>query len=184
MVFEDLHWIDPTSQELLDHTIQRVGSLPILLIATFRPEFKPPWQGSSYIRICALNRLTRNEAVSLIGRLTGGKALPPEVLHDIVQRTDGVPLFVEELTKVVLEGGFLQEQADRYVIDGPLPSLAIPNTLQASLMARLDRLAQAKELAQIGAVIGREFSHELLAAVAAQDDQSLRSALDRLIDWV
>ena len=182
MVFEDLHWIDPTSQELLDHTIQRVGSLPILLIATFRPEFKPPWQGSSYIRICALNRLTRNEAVSLIERLTGGKALPPEVLHDIVQRTDGVPLFVEELTKVVLEGGFLQEQADRYVIDGPLPPLAIPNTLQASLMARLDRLAPAKEVAQIGAVIGREFSHELLAAVAAQDDQSLRSALDRLID--
>jgi class 3 adenylate cyclase/predicted ATPase len=182
MVCEDLQWIDPTSRELLDRMIQRVASLPILLIATFRPEFEPPWAGSSYVTICALNRLTRNEAVSLVERLTGGKTLPLEVLDQIVQRTDGVPLFVEELTKAVLEGGVLQEQADRYVIDGPLPLLAIPNTLQASLMARLDRLAPAKEIAQIGAVIGREFSHDLLAAVAGHHGQDLQSALDRLID--
>jgi class 3 adenylate cyclase/predicted ATPase len=182
MVFEDLQWIDPTSRELLEQMVKRVASLPTLLITTFRPEFKAPWEGFSYVTLRALNRLTQSEAVSLIERVTGGKALPPEVLDQIMQRTDGVPLFIEELTKAVLEGGMLQEQADRYTINGPLPSLAIPNTLQASLMARLDRLASAKDVAQIGAVIGREFSHDLLAAVAGQHDQDLQSALDRLID--
>jgi class 3 adenylate cyclase/predicted ATPase len=182
LIFEDLQWIDPTSGELLDLVIKRVGSLTILLIATFRPEFIAPWKGFSYVTLHALNRLTRSEAVSLIEGLTGGKAMPPEALEQILQRADGVPLFIEELTKTVLEGGFLQEQTDRYVVNRPLPPFAIPSTLQASLMARLDRIAPAKEVAQIGAVIGREFSYELLAAVAAGSDQDLQSALDQLTD--
>jgi predicted ATPase len=182
MIFEDLQWIDPTSRELLDNAIRRVASLPLFLIATYRPEFKAPWEVSSHVTVCTLNRLSRGEGVALIERLTGGKALPPEVLDQIVRRTDGVPLFIEELTKAVLEGGLLEEQADRYTIHGLLPSRAIPDSLHASLIARLDRLAPAKDVAQIGAVIGREFPHELLVAVAAQSEASLRLALDQLID--
>jgi class 3 adenylate cyclase/predicted ATPase len=182
VVFEDLQWIDPTSFELLEDMVERVSSLPVLLIANFRSDFKPPWVGFSSVTLCTLNRLARRECVALIERLTGGKALPPDVLEKILQHTDGVPLFIEELTKAVLEGGLLEDQGDRYALSGPLPPLAIPNTLQASLMARLDRLAPAKEIAQIGAVIGREFSHELLAAVAVQSEQDLQTALDRLAD--
>lgn len=182
MIFEDLQWIDPTSRELLEHIIERTGALPMLLLATFRPEFEPPWVSSSNVTLSTLNRLTRLETISLIERLTGGKSLPGEVLDQIVQRTDGVPLFVEELTKSVLESGLLREDPDRYLISGPLPPFAIPSTLQASLMARLDRLASAKEVAQIGSVIGREFSHELLTAIAAAPAQYLRLALDQLID--
>jgi class 3 adenylate cyclase/predicted ATPase len=182
VVFEDLQWIDPTSLEMLEQMVERVPSLPVLLIGNFRSDFRAPWVGASFVTMCTLNRLAPLEGVALIDRLTGGKALPPEVLDQILQRTDGVPLFIEELTKEVLEGSLLEEKSDRYVMRGPLPELGIPNTLQASLMARLDRLAQAKEVAQIGAVIGREFSHELLASVAAQNAQELQSALDRLTD--
>jgi predicted ATPase len=170
LAFEDLQWIDPTSFELLERIVERVSSLSVLLIANFRSDFKPPWVGAANVTVCALNRLT------------GGKALPPDVLEQILQRTDGVPLFIEELTKAVLESGLLEEHADRFVMGRPLPSLAIPDTLQASLMARLDRLPEAREIAQIGAVIGREFPHELLAAVAGRNDQDLQCALDRLIE--
>src|ERR1700738_3904703 len=141
MVFEDAHWIDPTSRELLDLTVERVRSLPVLLIVTFRPEFQPPWTGQPQVTMLALNRLDRHDRTALVEQIASGKVLPDEVIGQIVDRTDGVPLFVEELTKSVLESGLLREEADSYVLDGVLPALAIPTSLHASLMARLDRLA-------------------------------------------
>jgi predicted ATPase len=171
MVFEDAHWIDPhwidpTSRELLDLTIERVRSLPVLLIVTFRPEFQPPWTGQPQVSIVALNRLDRRDRVVLVDQIADGKTLPDEVVAQIVDRADGVPLFVEELTKSVLESGLLREERDRYVLDGALPPFAIPTSLHASLLARLDRLASVRHVAQIGAAIGREFSYELLRAVS------------------
>ena len=144
MVFEDAHWIDPTSRELLDLTVERVRSLPVLLIVTFRPEFQPPWTGQPQVTMLALNRLDRHDRTALVEQIAGGKALPDEVVDQIVDRTDGVPLFVEELTKSVLESGLLREEADRYVLDRALPPFAIPTTLHDSLMARLDRLASVR----------------------------------------
>ena len=129
MVFEDAHWIDPTSRELLDLTVERVRSLPVLLIVTFRPEFQPPWTGQPQVTMLALNRLDRRDRTALVEQIAGGKALPDEVVDQIVDRTDGVPLFVEELTKSVLESGLLREEADRYVLDRALPPFAIPTTL-------------------------------------------------------
>jgi class 3 adenylate cyclase len=160
MVFEDAHWIDPTSRELLDLTVERVRSLPVLLIVTFRPEFQPSWTGQPQVSMLALNRLDRRDRTVLVEQIAGGKALPDEVVGQIADRTDGVPLFVEELTKSVLESGVLREEADRYVLDRALPPFAIPMSLHDSLMARLDRLASVRLVAQIGAAIGREFSYE------------------------
>ncbi len=177
MLFEDAHWADATSLELLDLVIESVRRLPALLLITFRPEFEAPWWGMPDIATVSLGRLDRVQAETLVERVTGGRKLPAEVLEQIVAKTDGVPLFVEELTKNVLESGLLIEEPDRYRLDGPLPPLAIPSTLQDSLMARLDRLAAAKEIAQIGAAIGREFSYALLHAVVGRDEASLRSAL-------
>ncbi len=154
MVFEDAHWIDPTSRELLDLTVERVRSLPVLLIVTFRPEFQPPWTGQPQVTMLTLNRLDRRDRTALVEQISGGKALPHEVREQIVDRTDGVPLFVEELTKSVLESGLLREEADRFVLDRALPPFAIPTTLQDSLMARLDRLASVRLVAQMGAAIG------------------------------
>jgi class 3 adenylate cyclase len=151
MVFEDAHWIDPTSRELLDLTVERVRSLPVLLIVTFRPEFQMPWTGQPQVSMLALNRLDRRDRTALVEQIAGDKALPDEVVDQIADRADGVPLFVEELTKSVLEGGLLREEADRYVLDGPLPPFAIPTSLHDSLMARLDRLASVRHVAQIGA---------------------------------
>ena len=159
MTFEDLHWIDPTSLELLSLIIDRIASLPVLLLATSRPEFTPPWPNHSHVSTVALGRLGRAEVLALVDGVTKSKALPPEVLDQIVARTDGVPLFIEELTKAVLESGLLQEAGNRFELAGPLPRLAIPSTLHASLLARLDRLAPVRDLAQIGAAIGREFSY-------------------------
>ena len=181
MVFEDAHWIDPTSRELLDLTVERVRSLPVLLIVTFRPEFQPPWTGQPQVTMLALNRLDRRDRTALVAQIAGGKALPDEVVAQIVDRTDGVPLFVEELTKSVLESGLLREEADRYVLDGALPPFAIPTTLHASLMARLDRLASVRLVAQIGAAIGREFSYALLRAVSRLPEDELQAALARLV---
>jgi predicted ATPase len=144
MVFEDAQWIDPTSRELLDLFVERVRSLPVLLIVTFRPEFLPPWIGQPQVTMLALNRLDRHDRTALIAQITGGKVLPGEVSKQIVDRADGVPLFVEELTKSVLESGLLREETDRYVLDGALPPFAIPTTLHASLLARLDRLASVR----------------------------------------
>jgi predicted ATPase len=167
MAFEDAHWIDPTSRELLDLTVERVGSLPVLLIVTFRPEFQPPWIGQPQVTTLALNRLDRRDRTVLVEQIAGGKALPDEVVAHIADRTDGVPLFVEELTKSVLESG--------------VPLVGIPTTLHDSLMARLDRLASVRRVAQIGAAIGREFSYPLLHTVSTLPEDELRSALGRLV---
>jgi class 3 adenylate cyclase/predicted ATPase len=181
MVFEDAHWIDPTSRELLDLIVERVHSLPVLLVVTFRPEFEPPWTGQPRVSMLALNRLDQHDRTALILQIAGGKVLPDEVVNQIVDRTDGVPLFVEELTKSVLESGLLREEVDRYVFDGALPSFAIPTSLHDSLMARLGRLASVRQLAQIGAAIGREFSYALLQTVSRLSQDELHAALDRLV---
>ena len=181
IVFEDVHWIDPTSRELLDLTVERVRSLPVLLVVTFRPEFRPPWTGQPWVSILPLNRLDRCDRTALVLQISAGKPLPYEVVEQIVDRTDGVPLFVEEVTKSVLESGFLREEADRYVLDGTLPPFAIPTSLHDSLMARLDRLASVRHVAQIGAAIGREFSYRLLQKVSRLSQDELRAALARLV---
>src|SRR5271165_1344608 len=177
MIVEDAHSIDPTSRELLDLTVERVASLPVLLIVTFRPEFQPPWTGQPQVTMLALNRLDRHDRTALVEQIAGGRALPDEVVAQIVDRTDGVPLFVEELTKSVLESGLLREEGDRYVLDHALPPFAIPTTLHASLMSRLDRLASVRLVAQIGAAIGREFSYTLLRTVSRLPEGDLQAAL-------
>jgi class 3 adenylate cyclase/predicted ATPase len=180
MIFEDVQWIDPTSLEVLGRTVDRIKTLPALLIVTFRPEFNPPWVGQSRVTSVTLNRLGEREAAAIISRLVGNKELPADVMAEIVERTDGIPLFVEEMTKAVLEAES-EGDARRTAAAVPSPALAVPASLHASLMARLDRLGPAKEVAQIGAAIGREFSHALLAAVVRKPDAEFNSALDRLI---
>ncbi|MGY8704923.1 AAA family ATPase [Bradyrhizobium sp. 18BD] len=181
MVFEDVHWIDPTSLELLDRIVDRVATLRVLLIITFRPEFTPAWIGRSHVTLMGLSRLPRPQRAEMMMRVTGGKALPPEIAIQIIDRTDGVPLFIEELTKAVIESGMLADAGDRFDARGPVPRLAIPTSLHASLMARLDRLAPVRELAQIGAALGRSFSHELISAVAAMPQQQVDGALAQLV---
>jgi predicted ATPase/class 3 adenylate cyclase len=181
VIFEDVHWIDPTSLELLALGVERVAQNRALFLITARPEFVPPWPLHSHVTTIHLSRLGRRDGVALIGRVTGGKSLPEAVIDELLMRTDGVPLFIEELTKTLLESGLLQHRDDRYVLDGPLPSWAIPATLQGSLLARLDRLASAKEVAQIGATVGREFFYELLSAVSALPQNTLDQALNQLI---
>jgi predicted ATPase len=179
MLFEDVHWADATSLEVLDLTVERVRALPVLAIFTFRPEYEAPWTGLSHITNIMLDRLAPAEVETLAGHVAG-RPLPPEVTAQIIAKTDGVPLFVEELTKAVLESGLLIEGPQGWRLDAPLPPFAIPATLQDSLAARLDRLAPVKEVAQIGAAIGREFSYPLLRAVAGRDEPALRMALAQL----
>ena len=181
MIFEDVQWIDPTSLEALGRVVDRIKTLPVLLIVTFRPEFNPPWVGQSRVTSVTVNRLGEREAEAIIARLVGNKELPADVMAEIVERTDGIPLFVEEMTKAVLEAGS-EGEARRTVAAVPSPALAVPASLHASLMARLDRLGSAKEVAQIGAAIGREFSYEILAAVAGLPDVVLQDALIRLAE--
>ncbi len=181
VIFEDVHWMDPTSLELLTVTVERVRQLRVLLVITARPEFVQPWPDYAHVTTVTLARLGRAGGAAIIQRITGGKTLPEDVMNQILARTDGVPLFVEELTKTVLESGLLREQNGHYVLEHPLPSLAIPTTLHASLMARLDRLAPVREVAQIGAVVGREFSYDLLNAVAGFPREELEEALGRLV---
>jgi class 3 adenylate cyclase/predicted ATPase len=181
MIVEDAHWIDPTSRELLDAAVERVRNRSVLLIVTFRPEFQPPWSGEPHVATLVLNRLDRHDRSALVEQISGGKALPNEVVARIVERTDGVPLFIEELTKSVLESGLLREEGGRYVLDGPLPPLAIPTSLHGSLLARLDRLASVRHLAQIGAAFGRWFRYTSLRAVAGLPEEELQAALARLV---
>jgi class 3 adenylate cyclase len=181
MIFEDVHWIDPTSLELLTVMVDQVPQLRVLLLINARPEFAPPWPHYAHVTTVALTRLGRPDGAAIIKRITGGKTLPEEVMNQILARTDGVPLFVEELTKTVLESGVLQEQEGHYVLEHPLPSLAIPTTLHDSLIARLDRFAPIREVAQIGAVVGRSFSYELLNAVAGIPREKLEEALGQLV---
>ena len=180
VIFEDVHWVDPTSQELLDRIVDRVQGLPVLLVITFRLDYAPPWSGQAHVTLLTLNRLNHDLGAAMVRELTGRKELPQEVLEQIVIKTDGIPLFVEELTKTVLGSGFLEERQDRFAVVGPLPEHAIPTSLKDSLMARLDQLAPVKDVAQIGAVIGREFSYELLAEVSVLSDDELDEALERL----
>jgi class 3 adenylate cyclase/tetratricopeptide (TPR) repeat protein/ABC-type transport system involved in cytochrome c biogenesis ATPase subunit len=180
LLFEDAQWADATSLELLDMTVERVRDLPVVAILTFRPDFEPPWVGLPNVSTLTLDGLDNNDVGSVITRVTGGRALPGEVMKQIVAKTDGNPLFVEELTKAVMETGILIENGEGYRLDGPLPPLAIPATLQDSLMARLDRLAQVREIAQIGAAIGREFSYSLVRWLVECDEVTLKHALAKL----
>jgi class 3 adenylate cyclase/tetratricopeptide (TPR) repeat protein len=182
MLFEDAHWADPSSLETLDRLVDRAAALPVLLIVTFRPELVLPWTDRPEVMLLTINRLHLRQRAEMIARITFDKALPKEVIERIVERTDGVPLFVEELTQTVLESGLLRERDGRYVLDGALPPLAIPMTLHASLMARLDRLGPVRDVAQIAAVIGRRFSYELISSVTLMPRQSLDDALDRLVN--
>jgi class 3 adenylate cyclase/predicted ATPase len=179
-VLEDAHWIDPTTHELVDLLADRVRHLSAMILVTHRPEFGAPWSGHSHCTVLALSRLSRASCTNLVDNITGGQALPIEVLDQIVARSDGLPLFLEEITKNVLESGLLVEKDGSYVLSRPLPPLAIPPTLQDSLMARLDRLDGAKEIAQVGAAIGREFSHRLIEAISPRKGASLQKALDIL----
>jgi class 3 adenylate cyclase/tetratricopeptide (TPR) repeat protein len=181
-IVEDAQWIDPSSVELLHRMVDRVRDLPALVLVTFRAEFEPPWTAAPHVTSLSLDRLSHRQAAALAEQVTGGKPLPWKVLEQIVARTDGVPLFVEELTKTMLESGLLEEAGDRYVLHGPLPPLAIPASLQDSLMARLDRLAPVKELAQLAAALGRIFTHELLEAVSPLKDPALSTAVSQLIE--
>jgi class 3 adenylate cyclase/predicted ATPase len=181
MLFEDAHWSDPTSLELYDLIIDRVPALRALLIVTYRPEFSPPWIGRPHVTSLGLNRLAPRQRAEMITGVTGGKALPRELADQIAYRTDGVPLFVEELTKAVVESGMLTDAGDRYTAVGPVPALAIPASLEASLLARLDRLSPVREVAQIGATLGRQFSHELIAAVAPMPQKQLDDGLAELV---
>jgi class 3 adenylate cyclase/tetratricopeptide (TPR) repeat protein/ABC-type transport system involved in cytochrome c biogenesis ATPase subunit len=180
IVCEDMHWADATTLELFDLTVDRIRGLPILVLMTFRPEFEPPWTGLANVSLLRLDRLDRQDTRALVEQVTVGRELPGEMMTQIIDRTDGIPLFVEELTKMVLESGLLVKDTGRYRLDSPLPPLAIPATLQDSLMARLDRLAPVKEVAQIGAAIGRDFSYTLLRCVAGRDDLALSAALGQL----
>ena len=173
-LFEDVQWADPTSIELLDLTIERIRHLPVLAIFTFGQEFEAPWTGLPNVTMLALGRLDQSRAQTMVEQVAGGRRLPTEVIGQIIAKTDGIPLFVEELTKAVMESGILVEDAEDYRLDGPLPPLAIPATLHDSLMARLDRLAPVKEIAQVGAAIGRAFSYALLHAVTGRDEATLR----------
>ncbi len=172
--WEDLHWADPSTLELLPLFLEQIPTARMLTLLTFRPEFTPPWGAHSPLSQITLSRLGRKQVGEMVEKVTGGKALPAEVLQQIVAKTDGVPLFVEELTKMILESGLLTAGTDRYELRGALPPLAIPATLQDSLMARLDRLAPVKEIAQVAATLGREFSYEVLHAVLPLDEAALQ----------
>jgi len=181
-VMEDLHWVDATTLEFLSLVVDQGPTARILALLTFRPDFSPPWMGRSHLTQVTLHRLTRPETAEVVRRVAQGKVLPAEVVEQVVAKTDGVPLFVEELTKMVLESGLLQEQEESYALSAPLPPLAIPTTLHDSLMARLDRLATVKGLAQLGATLGREFSYAVLQAVSPWEEATLQQGLRRLVE--
>jgi predicted ATPase len=182
VAWEDLHWADPTTLEMLGLVIEQAPTVPMLHVLTSRPEFGPPWPQRSHITPLVLNRLERPQVEALITQRARGKTLPTEVVQHIVTKTDGVPLYVEELTKMLLASPLLWEEVDQYVLTGPLRTVAIPDTLQDALMARLDQLNTAKEVAQLGAVLGREFAYELLRAIAPQDENALQAGLTQLVE--
>jgi class 3 adenylate cyclase/tetratricopeptide (TPR) repeat protein len=181
VVWEDLHWADPSSVELLSLLIERTTTARMLVLGTFRPDFQPPWPLTAHFTQLNLNRCDAEQIARIATHVAGGKTLPTEVMQQLVTQTDGVPLFVEELTKTVLEAGILHEHEQHYVLSGPLPTLAIPATLQDALLARLDRLDSAKGVAQLGAVIGRQFPYALLHAVVQRPETEVQRELDRLV---
>jgi tetratricopeptide (TPR) repeat protein len=180
VVFEDIQWIDPTSLDLLDRAVARVVDLPVLLVITFRPELQAGWLGQPHVTMLSLSRLGRRDSAVIIGSVAKGRALPDAVVEQVLARADGVPLFIEELTSSLLESRALRETADDYGLAGAAPALPVPTTLQASLMARLDRLGSVKDIAQIGAAIGQEFSYELIGAVSRLPPADLDAALEQL----
>ena len=183
VIFEDIHWIDPTSHELLDLTVDRVRRLRVLLAITFRPEVQPPWAGRSHVTSLVLNRLDERDGAALAQELAGNTVLAADIVAEIVERTDGVPLFLEELTKAILESSGQEGRVAAVMAKKSVAPLSVPEALHASLMARLDRLGPAsKEIAQIGAVLGREFTYELIQSVAQRDRRELEAALDQLRD--
>lgn len=181
VAWEDLHWADPSTLEMLGLVLEQTPTVPMLHVLTFRPEFILPWPTRSHMTPITLTRLERPQVEALITRLAGGKALPAEVVQHIVAKTDGVPLYVEELTKMLLQSALLRQEAEHYTLTGPLGSVAIPDTLQDALMARLDQLHTAKEVAQVGAVLGREFAYEMLQALTPQDEATLQASLAQLV---
>jgi class 3 adenylate cyclase/predicted ATPase len=181
-IVEDLHWVDPSTLEYLSLLVEQAPKTRIFALFTFRPDFSPPWGARSHLTQITLNHLTWKQVEVMVERKAGGKALPAEVVQQVVAKTDGVPLFVEELTKMVLESELLRERGDHYELTGPLPPLAIPATLQDSLMARLDRLATVKEVAQLGATLGREFTYELIQAVSPLSEETLQRELAKLVE--
>jgi predicted ATPase len=182
LMVEDLHWLDPSTLELLSLLIEQCAQKRLCLVLTARPEFHPPWAMVAHFTALTLRRLAPAEVGRLVAHVVGDKAFPPAVLQEVARKTDGVPLFVEELTKTVLASGLLEEQEDRYALHGPLPPLAIPATLHDALLARLDRLAAAKVVAQLGATIGRTFAYDVVQAVAPLDDTTLQRALMQLVE--
>ena len=181
VVYEDLHWSDPSTLEIIGLLVEQIPTAPMLAVLIFRPQFVPPWPTRSHMTPITLNRLERPQVEAMITQLAGGKRLPAEVVQHIVGKTDGVPLYVEELTKMLLESDLLQEEEDHYALLGTLSSVAIPVTLQDSLMARLDRLPMVREVAQLGAVLGREFAYEMLRALAAVEEPTLQERLGQLV---
>jgi class 3 adenylate cyclase len=179
---EDAHWIDPTTRDLISLCLRRIRDARVFVLITFRPEFVSPWSQMPHATTLTLNRLARRQCAELIKHVCGGKQLPDEVQEQLIAKTDGIPLFIEELTKTVLESGLLREQSGEYVLTGTLPPMAVPASLQDSLMARLDRLSPVREVAQIGAAIGREFTYRLLAAVTQIGPNELASALLQLAE--
>lgn len=182
MVFEDAHWMDPTSLDLLDRLAEHTVDAPILLVVTARPPFQPPWLGEPHLTTLNLNRLRRQDARRLIGEVARGKAMPANVCEQINARADGIPLFIEEITNALLDSGALRETSNAFELDGELPPLAIPSTLRATLVARLDRISDARAVAQLGAAIGREFSYDMLAVLSGEAEADLRQALDKLVE--
>ena len=181
-VWEDLHWADPTTLALLARCIEQSPTVSMLNVLTYRPDFAPPWTLRSHMTPITLNHLQPTEIEALIERQAGGKTLPPDVIQYIIGKTDGVPLYVEELTKAILEASFLREMEDAYELTGPLSAVSVPATLQDSLMARLDRLPTIREVAQLGSILGREFAYDMLQAIASLDETALHKGLDQLVD--
>ena len=181
-IIEDLHWVDPSTLDFLNLLIDQGPTAHILVLMTHRPDFEPSWTTKTFTTQITLNRLTQTHVTKMVDRLTADKTLPDAIQEQVLNKTDGVPLFVEELTKMVLESGLLKERENHYELTGPLPPMAIPTTLQDSLMARLDRLGSAKEVAQLGATFGREFSYQWLQSVSSQDEPKLQQNLAQLAE--
>ncbi|MDI3283253.1 AAA family ATPase [Polyangium sp. 15x6] len=182
IMFADLHWADPATLAILGDIVHDLPTVSTMLLGTARPGFVPPWPARSHVSTVTLSRLTPKRVKMMVEEITKGKELPQEVFDQLVEKTDGVPLFVEEVTKMLLESGLLEERGGRYVLTGPLPAFAIPATLRDSLMARLDRLGSAKRVAQLGAILGREFTYDLMEAVSPIDPTTLQRELDRLVE--
>ena len=181
VLLEDMHWIDPTSIELIDRIIRRVEDLPVMIIVTYRPEFNAPWLDLGHVTLLNLNQLGRSQVVDLICKTAGGKTLPVAIVEQITTKSQGVPLFIEEITRAILESGDLEEDGERYVLRGSIRDFAIPSTLQDSSIARLDRLGVAKDVALTASIIGPEFSYELLDAIARVSQTTLLQALEQLV---